>query len=631
MNNLDFLKQFEEAEVSEIKINCFKSTFEDNIWILRSDNKKNDFIIDFNLNLKDGTSLLDQKNYKILYTLKKMILQIMINGQNTLNKDSITIQRILNILNFFNLVNFYDDGSFSKHGFQTLDKNQLLFIFNKRLKNSNPFFLFSGKERLDSLLRSIDFYLPDNPTLEDIKNLKLILKEKNINLQKELFPNLFIGVQFSLEKIFLNLNTNHKYKREYESYFRNDDINSDTVNSVIVSLYVSIKVLYELHQQNDKNLQLPFKNDLEFILNYDFQAKEIKHFETYPVDVIFKTMKQCLDFHFNYGNDIIASFNNFLDILEKQNLDQSNLRLAIDKKAIESALISALTPKMKKLGVNSYYLDTRDENYFNNFRNNVSLFSLLKVYYGCALFVVGALMARRQSEIKSLEIDCFDGVNQQLSFRRSKSHIHSFGIKDYISLPTIEIVGEMLNNISLISKRLKNNTNNQLFLFPKSMQPWNGSDDKHLYYEKLDNMYDYFNIDLIDGKRPYIRQHQLRRFFAMAFFWSKGTKSIDTLRWFLGHTNPEHVYSYIYENTQGYILNNVKAQYVAENFNEYSDLKDFIKNKYSVENFDIIDSNDLADYINSLIEDKQITVEPVFFEDGNNVQFNIIVKVKNNG
>lgn len=630
MNNLDFLQQFEE-DTSEIKINCFKSNFEDDIWLLHSDNKKNDFIIDFNLNLKDGSSLLDKKNYKILYTLKKMILQLMINSQKGLNKDSSIINRVLNILHFFNLVNFYDDGSFAKHGFQTLDQNQLLFIFNKRLKNSNPFYLFSGKERLLSLLHSIDFNLPDNPTIEDIKNLKLVLKEKNIDLQKELFPNLFVGVQFSLEKIFLNLNMNPKYKREYESYFRNDDINSDTVNSVIVSLYVSIKILHELHHQNDKNLQLPFKNDLEFILNYDFQAKEIKHFETYPVDVIFPTMKKCLDFHFNYGNDIISSFNKFLDILNEKKLDQSNLRLGIDKKVIKSALTRSLTPKIKKLGVNSYYLDTRDENYFENFRNNVSLFSLLKVYYGCTLFVVGALMARRQSEIKSLEIDCFDGVNQQLSFRRSKSHIHSFGIKDYISLPTIEIVGEMLNNIGLISKRLKNNTNNQLFLFPKSMQPWNGSDDKHLYYEKLDNMFDYFDIDLIEGKRPYIRQHQLRRFFAMAFFWSKGTKSIDTLRWFLGHTNPEHVYSYIYENTQGYILNNVKAQYVAENVNEYSDLKDLIKNKYSVENFDIIDSNDLADYINSLIEDKQITVEPDFFEDGNNVQFNIIVKVKNNG
>jgi len=116
-----------------------------------------------------------------------------------------------------------------------------------------------------------------------------------------------------------------------------------------------------------------------------------------------------------------------------------------------------------------------------------------------------------------------------------------------------------------------------------------------------------------------------------AFFWSKGFKSIDTLRWFLGHTNPEHVYHYIQENTDGAILNNVKSQYIAENIKEYANLEGVLKEKFNIESYDLIDAEDLSDYINTLLEDKCIEVEPEFLEDDNNNQFNIIVKVKNHG
>ena len=134
-----------------------------------------------------------------------------------------------------------------------------------------------------------------------------------------------------------------------------------------------------------------------------------------------------------------------------------------------------------------------------------------------------------------------------------------------------------------IAKKLKVNEGNKIFAFPKISKPWTCSDDKNNYYENLDNLMDYFEVDLIEGKRPYIRQHQLRRFFAMAFFWSKGFKSIDTLRWFLGHTNPEHVYHYIQENTDGAILNNVKAQYIAENIKEYANLESVLKEKFNIQ------------------------------------------------
>jgi hypothetical protein len=631
LNNLDFLKKFDN--LTEEKIPFLKSSFEDNVWEFElNKQKKQNTVIDFNIHLKDGKLLTAHQNYTTLYTFKKCIDSLLLSNDMHLNAESTIITRLNGILHLFNLINFYDDGGFSKNGFKALDRNQLLAIINKRLKNPKPFDLYSGKEQLEKFLAKSGLSLSSSPGVEEIKKFKNELKSKGINLQKELFPDLFLGVQFSLEDVFLDETINIKYIRECSSYFRNDDTSSESVDSVLKNTLYGLNLLKNLHLKvEDKSLNLPFKSELDFILSYDFKGKKIKHFETYPVSSIFKTMKNALDFHFNYGNEITETFCLFLDELEKQGKNSSSLKLVTDKNSIDKFVLSVASNKLKKIGLNCYYLDTKNENYFNKVRKNQSLISLLKVYYGSVLFVVGALMARRQSEIKSMEIDCFDEIHQQISFRKSKSYIHSFGIRDYISLPTTEVVIEMLKNINKIAKKLKTNEGSKIFAFPKISQPWNCSDDKHNYYENLDNLMDYFEVDLIGGKRPYIRQHQLRRFFAMAFFWSKGFKSIDTLRWFLGHTNPEHVYHYIQENLDGHVLNNVKAQYITENINNYSNLKEIMKNKFGIENYSIIDKNDLSDYINTLLEDKLITVEPEFLEDDKNNQFEIIVKVKNHG
>lgn len=631
LNNLDFLKKFDN--LTEEKIPFLKSSFEDNVWEFELNKlKKQNTVIDFNIHLKDGSSLTASKNYTTLYTFKKLLGSLLLSNDMHLNAESTIITRLNGILHLFNLINFYDDGTFSKNGFKALDRNQLLFIINKRLKNPKPFDLYSGKEQLKKFLDKSGLSLSDAPNAEEIKKFKIELKSKGLNLQKELFPDLFLGVQFSLEDVFLDENSTIKYVREFPSYFRNDDTSSGSVDSVLKNTLYGLNLLRNLHlKTEDKSLNLPFKSELDFILIYDFKGKEIKHFETYPVTTIFKTMKNALEFHFNYGKEITDTFCLFLDNLEKQEKTNSSLKLVADKKSINELVLLSADAKLKKLGLTCYYLDVKEDSYFSDFRKNQSLISLLKVYYGSVLFVVGALMARRQSELKSMEIDCFDEINQQLSFRKSKSYIHSFGVRDYISLPTTEVVIEMLQNINKIAKKLKSNEGKKIFAFPKISQPWNCSDDKHNYYENLDNLMDYFEVDLIEGKRPYIRQHQLRRFFAMAFFWSKGFKSIDTLRWFLGHTNPEHVYHYIQENTDGAILNNVKAQYLAENIKEYANLEGVLKEKFNIQSYDLIDAEDLSDYINTLLEDKCIEVEPEFLEDDKNNQFNIIVKVTNHG
>ena len=114
----------------------------------------------------------------------------------------------------------------------------------------------------------------------------------------------------------------------------------------------------------------------------------------------------------------------------------------------------------------------------------------------------------------------------------------------------------------------------------------------------------------------------------MAFFWGNGFGSMDTLRWFLGHTDVQHLYHYITESTEGNVLKSVKAQYVYEDLDSQEDLKDLLVKKYGTNNFSLIEREVLEDYIEDLIEEKTVEVEPEFFNDDNGQNYKILVKVK---
>lgn len=632
-NNLNFLNKFKKNNRYG-EINLFESDFEDSVWIFNLKTKQQNKIIDFNMKLQDETLLTDYKNKNILHTIKTLIMEFLLRNDMHKNSDDTISQGLSGIMHFIGLINSFDnDKLFAKYGFKFMNKDSLMNIINRRLKSNNLFYVYEG----ESLLRS---FLEKNNldkavySKSDIDGIELFIKNNNIDIQKEIFKYRFCDISFSFSKVLLNQNKINSHQTEYNGYFRYDiEEDKSSVKTAIKPFIKILNILKEMYKLSDNNLSLPFKDDIDYILNYNFESKELKHFETYPFNTILKVFKSSLDFHFEYGNDIVDSFILFLDNFENNNksIKKSNKPISkINIEEVDLLVMNSLTGKLKTENIDRF-LFKDENNFFNELRDHKSLYGFLNVYYGCAQFITGALMARRQSEINSMEIDCFDEINLQLNFRKSKSYQHSFGIRDYISLPCPEIVIEIIKNINKIAKRLNDNDEvKKLFFIPKMENPFYQKKCKKSIYKNFDYMFDYFDVDLIDGKRPYIRQHQLRRFFAMSFFWSSGFKSIDTLRWFLGHTNAEHVYNYIKENTNGEVLNNVKAQYISENINDYENLNEIFENKYNIIDYNLINKEDLADYINTMLADGVITVEPEFIENDEGKRFEIIVKVKNN-
>ena len=616
MHNLDFLNEIIQRDDTNLHKNFYfmKSEFEDNIWIFKF--KSKEFKLDFNVKLSDGLFLTSSKHIKTLNTLKQLVIYSIHNNKGYLHAEKTILEKVNTVLKIFDYINFHDkDKSFSKFGFSIIDSNYLINMLNIFASSNydldafdfnNVLLKFYNKEINQSKETPINIELLNEGELSSIYNY---FTQNKINLSI-LYPNFIRNISFSsFPNYFEHVKfTDDNYIREFPGYFRQQE--SNMLSEITFSKYTkTLNSFINLTSdfRNNKNYSLITIFELEKAISYisNINLVSRKRFETYPSEEIIKFLGKAINFHINYGDDII---NNYINHINNNSIDNERFKYFYSRKNLKESRAS----------------------YFNRLRTNESLYHSLKTYYGCVQFVVGAIMARRRSELATLKaFECIDSENNYLYFHRAKSSKNTFGLRDKIKLPIDELCIDMIQNLQKIHKAC--NSVGYLFSMPLKKETSKISDglvSKSSYDEKLDMLFDYLEAPVINNKRLYVRQHQLRRFFAMAFFWKGGFGSLDTLRWFLAHTDVSHVYNYITETVPGEILKEVKAQYVAENIEQYGELKTLIIKRFKTENFDLLDSDTLTEYVESLIDNKEISIEPEFLTDDNNNQYNIVVSIK---
>jgi hypothetical protein len=329
------------------------------------------------------------------------------------------------------------------------------------------------------------------------------------------------------------------------------------------------------------------------------------------------------------------------------------------------------------------------ENRYERVRANESLFDLFSVLQGAIQVLVGAIMARRQDELIKLKphgnlspnVNPFseEGAKTEYNLIFKVKKTGSEGINATIERPVPLSIARLiwqLEQFNIKASELKL-CQGKLSLFNNlsSAQCQLSLVDKNRYNAHLDALCDYVETDLVqydngEYRRNYVRQHQLRRFFAMAFFWSKGFDGMDALRWMLGHSDMEHLYHYISESEPGAVLNGAKAsvivrgvvdskselaklkgiedvrKIIAERLTDDSSTPITIESvSEAAEDYDdesyltvphisqIQKEQDIETEVIQLLEEGRITLEPEFFTiedaDGNATQtFNLILKIK---
>lgn len=636
MNNLDFLDKFINPPKNEYEQPSFlKSNFLDNVWTIEYSDKRTS-IINFKVKMGDGLHLTDSKHKKTLNTLKYWLVFHTLDNDNYRKSKTIMGESIFAILTFFDAFNIHrNDTQIERYGFQYLSENHIKYILDLIANTSDKFIsVYQLKERvIEGYFKKYNNFFIGQLNENHIDDWNKFNNYYKHILLKDLYPDTILKPvkKVAIQNIEIDKNRNNQ---EYDNILNEDKEDENEKRSFLSirtfrNVLISLRKLHNYTNKLEYPISLPNKSILDNIEHFETPYKNKGRFKTVPSNIVFSYVKNAIEFHYKYGNDIVETYNSFYNILKSKNYSFDKFKYSEE---LETIFLNCLTPNLKDFGVksmkspNNKLYDGKER--FNILRQNTYFYDLLKVYYGAVQVVIGALMARRQSELASLKVgECIDENTSSLIFKQSKSTKGIFGIKNTLYLPIDKLGIEMIKNLEKIHINRKGES---LFSIPsiKNIFSFNTSVSNTTYSENIDFFIDYIQGELKDGKRYYVRQHQLRRFFAMCFFWGSGFGSLDTLRWFMGHTNVEHVYHYITESTSGDVLRNVKTQFLLENVEKYENLLSLIKNRYNTEKFDLIDSEDLEIYINDLLENEEIIVEPEFMLDNEQDNYKIIVKVK---
>jgi len=367
-------------------------------------------------------------------------------------------------------------------------------------------------------------------------------------------------------------------------------------------------------------------------------------FATLPQIVVFGLLRQSIEFALDHGDELI---NAYVQMARRAKIENLTIVGLVNKYGIAEFL----SPSLKKMGVTCWHLAqtvacseanparpdiprATTAEYFERFRSNQGLYELLVVLVGSVQICVGTLMSRRQAELMDLDAgSCLDKTRTYLIFENRKTGI--LGVRDTEARPIPPIAARLIGMLERLQTELIKDgildEYTSLFATPHRSNLTLCLTHASFNYA-FDRACDYFETPLDEeSRRYYVRQHQLRRFFATLFFWGGAFGGVDTLRWFLGHTDVEHLYNYITESTPGAVLRWTKAEYVTEEVEQgalQDSLGPLIKEHFGTEKVSVLDKEELCDYIDTLLFDGVVTVEPAFFLGPNGKSYQIVVTVK---
>jgi hypothetical protein len=270
----------------------------------------------------------------------------------------------------------------------------------------------------------------------------------------------------------------------------------------------------------------------------------------------------------------------------------------------------------------------RNQSSFTNkeIRSNLSLEEAIDCLYAACFIIIATFSARRKEEILNLTIDCiesdYDGY--VLDFLAQK--ISSSNKLEQLKRP----VPDLVLNAVLLLKKIQSKNRDELdvseagrLLFARHtgerlVKPSN----QHLVL-RLDLFADVIQVPTFSKpteehlRRWYVRPHEIRRFFALTFFWSTPDSKLDSLGWFMGHVSNEQTERYITESMGGDAIPESILNLLVTALDEKipgkknSAFEEIILDEFNQAPIETISARNLEAFLTDLIEKKQVSVEVI--------------------
>ncbi|TSC35170.1 integrase [Pseudomonas sp. ST1] len=667
------------------------SDFDSTIWQYSFDYKKAPKELDWNVPLSDGSSLLDEKNRDTLLGFKYFLTCSTRNESDTGETNDLKGQQARQFWRACHIIDFLliNDSRYQifKYGLAGLTGGNLIELLDTLSKNtsiSESAYSWTPtlREYCYTLLKETD----DSRIFETLKarpQLMILTNEQKdedeLGIPFDLIPPiracLYLNDMYGSPQVDYGIQPNTirlsqvlypqclwgrtQPKTVHSVLGFNDDTSMFTREYAGVPAHTGTNTimrdqtyfdyrssLYNLGTLLEIGLPAPQISALVEADAYTPKLGVKGRFRTVPSDTVFKSIRHAIEFHIEHGEEIIKGFCRIALECQKRGVAPSTLSEAEVKSIVGPYLVNL---GVSQLSLSSRIIDTKTlresikgnkEEYFIKLRNNVGLYDLLAAYVGGIQLTVGVLMARRVSELYTLKANkCLSECGDWLYFRNAKSSKHLFGHRRSEARPIEPIARDMIKNLIKMQKILLRigyiKSYHTLFALPQMRGNRGLVDSGNAAYNRnLDIFCDYFEMPVNAlGQRWYLRQHQMRRFFAMLFFYCGSFSSLDTLRWMLGHTDIKHVWNYLTESTEGAILASAAAQHAAENIHignteNFKELVELIKEHYQTENYTLIATSELEDYISDLMSEGMVEIEPEFFTDADGTHMKIVSRLK---
>ncbi|TDJ76212.1 integrase [Pseudomonas putida] len=569
-------------------------------------------------------------------------LQLLELGLGALDGDD--IKNILNVLasssNSENTIYNWRERcqSFFEEQLSAITKNEASDIFAKY-----PAMLLVGEDLLDE--KELDFNAHEIPMLRAAlmksgfyyRNNQYALAINTKKLSTELYPDTLRGkdtkkTAFDILCFFPN---DPLHKREYPAVI----VTTGTLDQLQDSYFFYYRYFFTCTPAL-MQLSLPAPADVEILKNYKPVLAEAARFRSVPSETLLTLFRKSMEFHINHGRMILDGFISIAEYCVNNSMAMHNLSDDLVCSIIGNDLVQF---GVKKLGLSALdatkNFKTRkpnSKNYCKKLRENNGLLELVHIYIGCVQLIVGMIMARRADELVTLKTArCLDKSLSWLIFEVAKSTKGALGLRQRESRPIDAIAVEMIEEVRRFQSELKRvgaiNELGDLFSTP-FLIGHNGLNNasRYQYNRCLDFACDYFETTVtLEGKRYYVRQHQLRRFFAIMFFYSNTFGDLDTLRWMLGHRDIEHVWRYLQECLSPREIRGAGARYFAEaakkeRLENYEDLKELLAAQFGTTRFSLIDEQEIQDYLDGVLEEKKASIDYEFFKDENGVSMRVL-------
>lgn len=640
--------------------------------------------LDWDVELNDRSRLIDKKNKKLLDGLKYFLTGSTQgnSNSNSLPARSIELARAIHIVDFL-LLNS-EQFKLAQHGLAGLSRDALKLILSEISSSSDTaegVYGWSKRFSLYCLTLASEINKTDiDNAIKDWPALKVItpdqIEDNTLDISISLIPQiraaLYLKGLYTLRRGKGHIANSTKVSNEvYRNTLKGRNDNKPMIGILSIqadddfvcecnpipvatganprmseAIFNSYKrTLYSLGNLHDVGLPAPSKNDLISAKNFTIDPTSPGRFRTLPSEVVFGAVRNSIEFYLKHGTEIVDGFCRAVLYCKRKNLSFSEITdirfQGIFGQHLTSIGVESLGLTRRVVGLrHAESIKGSKSEYFTRLRANHGLIELVKILIGCTQVVVGALMGRRVGELLDLHAkDCLDASHKWLVFANRKSTYQLFGTRQVEARPIEPIAVKMISNLVRMQKILKRvgfiEELQPLFASPSSHGKMSLSDVASYNFNQHLNLFcDYFETQTDEnGRRYYIRQHQLRRFFAMLFFYSSSFGGLETLQWMLGHTDPQHVWHYITESMDGATLRGAKAQFVAEALHSghvanFESLAALLKARYGTEDFTIVDTEELEDYLSDLLEEGSVEIEPEFIQDDEGQQFQVVARVK---